>query len=195
MTILRNLSNRLYAFSSKQAFLTLLVFLIVILITLQIGTNGMKQLDRSAEMLDMRYFGYSQTVVGDLLTRLGSTGRLIYTQQLGIDFLFAAVFAFFQSLMITGLMKRSQVNESWHVLNLLPFLRSGLDAVENGLLLAILRQFPKPLPGMVAMASTFTLLKWFVFALILLILIALGGSTASKLITIRKTSAKSVKPL
>jgi hypothetical protein len=195
MTILYKLSNRLYTFSSKQAFFTLLAFLVVILITMQIGTNGMKQVDSAAEMLDMRYFGYSPAVVYDLLTRLGQTGRLIYTQQLGIDFLFAAVYAFFQSVMITGLMKRSNVNQSWRMLNLLPFLRSGLDGVENCLLFAIILQFPVKLQGMVALASTFTLLKWVVYALIMVTLFTLGGYMASKSITTNKIFSKAGKPL
>jgi len=194
MINLRKLSNRLYTFASKQAFFVLLCFLVVILISMQFGANGMKRIDSAYEMLDMRHFGYSQVVVYDLLTRLWSTGRLIYKQQLGIDFLFAVIFALFQSVMITGLMKRSNVNESWRVLNLLPLLRSGLDVIENCLLLAIIFRFPEQLQGMVVLASMFTLLKWFVYVLIMGTLFILGGYMASKSIT-KNISTKAGKTL
>lgn len=77
MKWLNRLSDRAYSFASKQTSLFLFFFLIVILITMQFGTNGMKKFDSAAELLDMNKFGYSITTVYGLLTRLTATGRLI----------------------------------------------------------------------------------------------------------------------
>ncbi len=195
MNIITNLSNRVYRFSSKKAFFILLALLTVTLIIMQGGTSGMKAIDSSAEMLDMRHFGYSDTVVYDLLTRLGQTGRQIYARQLGIDYIFAVVYALFQSVMITGLMKRSGASPSIRPLNLLPYVRSALDMVENCLLLPIILQFPVELPALVTAANIFTLLKWLVYVLVMLTLISLGVYMSTKSMTARKSLAKADKSL
>lgn len=195
MNIINLLTNRVYQFSSKKAFFILLPTLIVILVIMQGGTNGMKAIDSSADMLDMRHFGYSETVVYDLLTNLGQAGRQIYIRQLGIDYIFAVVYALFQSVMITGLMKRSGASLSIRPLNLLPYLRSALDMIENCLLLPIILQFPVKLPALVAVASTFTLLKWFVYALVMLTLISLGVYMSTKSMAAKRSLAKAGKSL
>jgi hypothetical protein len=190
MKWLNRLSDRAYSFASKQTFFFLFFFLAVILITMQFGTTGMKKFDSTAELLDMNRFGYSAAVVTGLLTRLGSTGRLIYIQQLGIDILFAVVFALFQSVMISGLIKRSQAGDRWKILNLLPFLRSLLDLVENGLLLSIIFRFPVENPALTAAASTVTIAKWIIYYLVMAALITLGAYLTSKSLPKGKLSPK-----
>ncbi len=190
MKLLNRLSDRAYSFASKQTGFFLLFLLVVILITMQFGTNGMKKFDSAAELLDMYKFGYSVTAVYGLLTRLTATGRLIYIQQLGIDILFAVVFALFQSMMISSLIKRSEADERLRILNLLPFLRSLLDLVENALLLSIIFQFPVENPGLVTTASSVTMAKWIIYYLVMAVLFSLGFYLTSKSLPKGKLSPK-----
>ncbi len=190
MKTLNRLSDRAYNYASKQTFFFMLVFLVVILITMQFGSNGMKKFDHAAEMLDMNTFGYSVTEVYGLLTRLGATGRLIYIQQLGIDFLFAVVFALFQSVMISGLIKRSKADERLKILNLLPFLRSFLDLIENGLLLSIIFGFPVENIMLVTTASVVTIAKWIIYYMVFVTLFSLGAYMTSKSLPKGKLSPK-----
>jgi hypothetical protein len=190
MKTLNRLSDRAYNYASKQTFFFMLFFLVTILITMQFGTNGMKKFDSTAEMLDMSNFGYSVTAVYGLLTRLGATGRLIYIQQLGIDILFAVIFALFQSVMISGLIKRSHAGDRWKILNLLPFLRSLLDLIENGLLLYIIIQFPVEFPALATAASLVTISKWIIYYLVMAALISLGVYLTSKSLPKGKLSPK-----
>lgn len=190
MKWLNRLSDRAYSSASKQTGLFLLFLLVVILITMQFGTNGMKKIDSSAELLDMNKLGYSVTTVYGLLTRLTATGRLIYIQQLGIDILFAVVFALFQSVMISSLIKRSKADERLKILNLLPFLRSFLDLAENGLLLSILFRFPLENPILVTTASTVTIAKWIIYYLVVAVLFSLGFYLTSKSLPKGKLSLK-----
>lgn len=193
MKTLNRLSDRAYNFASKQTVLLLLFSLVVVLFTMQIGTNGMKKFDSTAEMLDMSKLGYSAAMAYGLLDNLGSTGRLIYIQQLGIDFLFAVVYAFFQSVMISGLMKRGQVDTRWQPLNLLPFLRSAFDMMENCFILSIIFQYPARLIGLVTIASTITVIKWVVYGVVIITLLSLGASNAMKTMASKKLSMKASK--
>jgi hypothetical protein len=193
MKTLNRLSDRAYNFASKQTFFFLLFCLVVVLFTMQIGTNGMKKFDSAAEMLDMSKLGYSAAMAYGLLENLGSTGRLIYIQQLGIDFLFAVVYALFQSVMISGLLKRGNVDEKWHPLNLLPFLRSAFDVVENCFLLSIIFQYPARLAGLINIASTLTVIKWVVYGAVMITLFSLGASTVMKTMASKKLSMKASK--
>lgn len=190
MKWLNRLSDRAYSCASKQTGFFLLFLLVVILITMQFGTNGMKKFDPTAELLDMSKLGYSVTMVYGLLSRLGATGRLIYIQQLGIDILFAVVFALFQSVMISSLIKRSKADERLKILNLLPFLRSLLDLGENGLLLSILFQFPLENSITVTAASTVTIAKWIIYYLVMAVLFSLGLYLTSKSLPKGKLSLK-----
>jgi hypothetical protein len=190
MKWLNRLSDRAYSFASKQTGFFLLFLLVVILITMQFGTNGMKKFDPTAELLDMSKLGYSVTMVYGLLSRLGATGRLIYIQQLGIDILFAVVFALFQSVMISGLIRRSQAGDRWKILNLLPFARSLLDLVENGLLLSIIFRFPVENLPLVTTASTVTTAKWIIYYMVVVTLFSLGTYMTSKSLPKGKLSLK-----
>jgi len=190
MKWLNRLSDRAYSCASKQTGFFLLSLLVVILFTMQIGTNGMKKFDSTAEMLDMNKLGYSIAIVYRLLTRLGSIGRLIYVQQLGIDILFAVVFALFQSVMISGLIRRSQVGDRWKILNLLPFARSLLDLIENGLLLSIIFRFPVENLILVATASTVTIAKWIIYYMVVVTLFSLGTYSTFKSLPKGKLSPK-----
>jgi hypothetical protein len=180
MNVITKLSKGMQRFANRNSILPLAVTFIAIVTVMERGPFGsvrLKELSGGIGMLDM-LFGYNQVQVYDLLGSIGTAGRGIYIHLLGLDYIFAVVFMLLQSLMITSLMNRAGVNGRTRLLNLLPFLRSGLDILENCLLLVLIFNYPVKFPILVGAASTVTMLKWVVYGAIIAVLFTLGGLTA-----------------
>lgn len=167
----------------------------MVLVIMQFGTNGLKKIDPAWEMPDMRHFGYTEAFLYDLLSRIGAAGRSLYTRQLGIDFLFAIVYALFKCVMTSTLMKRANVDARFRILNLLPILRSVLDIFENCFLMAVIYQFPSQLPVLVGTASMLTFLKWGVNTINMAVMFILGASLSMKSMKIGKLTMKASKTI
>ena len=144
MNVPTKISGRLTKYANRRYILPLLGLLILILIAMERGPFGsekIKQLSGGAGTLDMT-FGYSTAQAYSLLDRIGSAGRELYVRLLGLDFLFAVVYMALQALLVTALIQKAKLGARWEKLNLLPFLRSALDVVENTLLLGLIAGFP-----------------------------------------------------
>ncbi|MCX7709142.1 MAG: hypothetical protein N2484_04765 [Clostridia bacterium] len=136
--------------------------------------------------MDMQ-FGYSQTHVYDMLDRVGAAGRELYMGFLTLDFVFIVVFMFLLALLLTFLLEKAAVNSRMKILNLLPVIRSGMDAIENCLLLLVIFNYPVKLPIIVAISSMATILKWVSLVAILALIVILMIRIAWKAILPQKT--------
>lgn len=177
MSRLLDFSKELQRFTNRRYMIPLFVLFIIILAFMEvspIGSARLKALSGGTGMLDME-FGYSPAQVYGFLNRIGDAGQQIYKALLGLDYPFAVVFMLLQALLITNLLQRAGINHSGlQLLNLLPFVRSALDALENCFLLAILFQYPAQSPALVAMSSTLTITKLVVHRVIIVLTFSLG---------------------
>jgi len=161
MHLLDRVSNQIRRFANRNYILPLLALFFVVLFFMQRGPFGaarIKALSAGFGTLDMR-FGYQTSEVASLFGQLGTAGRRDYTHLLLLDFGFMLVYMLLQSLLITALMRKVQLPARFDRLNLLPFLRSALDAAENLLLLSLLAAFPKTSTVVVTIASMLTIVK------------------------------------
>lgn len=161
-----NKLERLSEFLSRRAgwrtILPSLLLLVAVLFFMETGPSGKAALVEASGgqgMLDME-FGYGAGRLYSLFDSLGPAGLGLYSRLLCLDFAFAAAFMLFQSLTLSSLLRRAGAPTRLRRLNLLPFARSGLDAVENLLLLALMGLFPERVPLLAAAASLATTLKW-----------------------------------
>jgi hypothetical protein len=178
MNKLLDFSNGLQRFTTRRYILPLFILLVIVLAFMEvspIGSARLKALSGGTGMLDME-FGYSPAQVYGFLDRIGDAGQQIYKALLGLDYLFAVVFMLLQALLITNLLQRAGINHSGlQLLNLLPFVRSALDALENCFLLAILFQYPVQLPALVAASSALTITKLVMHRVIIALTFSLGA--------------------
>lgn len=195
MKVLMNISKALQRYANLKYILITLGIFIAVIAFMEAGPTSsreLKTLSGGTGMLDM-LFGYSQQKAYSMLDSIGEHGRFVYTALLGIDFVFAVAFMFFQSLIITSLMRRVGLLERFGILNLLPFLRSGLDMLENFILLAMIFCYPVRLPAAAALASVFTVSKWVVYYALIALLFILGAVlTHQNLFSKKKTRSDSV---
>jgi hypothetical protein len=115
-----------------------------------------------------------------MLDRIGGTGRQLYIKLLGLDFLFILVYAAFQSLLITALMKKANWNARLAKLNLLPLLGSALDIVENCMLLFLILSFPIQHASAVRVSSAVTMVKLALYYGCMVMIFILGTLAARK---------------
>lgn len=188
-------SNQLRKFSNKRYIIPILIILLIILGVMQVFTFELKRSNEGSKSLDMRYSGYSQIQVNDMIVRIGSEGRNLYRRILIIDFGFIVVYSVLQSLLLTRLMDKANLYPDLKILNLLPYLRGGLDIVENSLLLTIINVFPKVNLSMISFSSTVTVLKWSIHLVILISLFSLGVVISSKSFSLKKSPTKASKTL
>lgn len=182
MKVLNNISNGMQRFATKKYIIPLLIMFIIIIALMEISPIGkvrLNEMSGGAGMLDMQ-FGYSQLQVYDLLGSIGTVGRQLYMRLLGLDLIFAVVFMLLQSLMITALLRKAQVNHHWHKLNLLPFVRSALDILENCFILVMLNNYPIQLPIIIAISCMITILKWIIYSAIIAVAFTLGALTSRR---------------
>jgi hypothetical protein len=183
METLTRLSNSLQKYTTRYYIIPLVILFAILAVTMErspIGTLRLKALSGGAGMLDMLQFGYSETTAYGVLAQIGPAGRTLYAQLLGLDVVFAIVYMLMQSVLLTNLLRRANVTGHWRLLNLLPWLRSGLDLLENGALFGLLSSFPARLSALVFVASTLTQLKWLVYGVVIVLLLALGVWTSMR---------------
>lgn len=183
MKFLAKASDAVQRFATKKYIIPIFALFIIITGAMDrgpISSAALKELSGGQGMLDMNYFGYSWQLVYGMLDTIGLAGRQIYAKLLGLDFIFAIVFMLFQSLMLTALLKRAQVQGTLRLLNLLPFLRSGLDFIENGFILTIILNYPLQMPLAVELSSAVTVLKFITYGIIIASLFLLGAYTSFK---------------
>jgi len=191
MELIKNISEALARIARARVILPAILVLIVILGFMEYGPSGKGAFAKASGgegMLDMS-FGYGQARLYELFARLGVAGREVYARLLGLDFLFALSFAFAQSLMLSALMRKASFPAGLRSLNLLPWLRSALDLVENVLLLCLLGAFTARRPGLAAAATTATVLKWLAFYCILALFLFLGARSTMAARAARKPAA------
>jgi hypothetical protein len=188
MNRLLDFSNGLQRFTTRRYILPLFVLLVIVLAFMEvspIGSARLKALSGGTGMLDME-FGYSPAQVYGFLDRIGDAGQQIYKVLLGLDYLFAVVFMLLQALLITNLLQRAGINHSGlQLLNLLPFVRSALDALENCFLLAILFQYPAQFPALVAASSALTISKLVVHRMIIVLTFSLGAWISTRTLLLK----------
>jgi len=181
METLTRISNSLQKYTTRYYIIPLVILFAFLAITIDRGPAGntrLKELSAGLGMLDMQRLGYSEAVAYGMLAQIGAAGRALYTRLLGLDFVFAIVYMLMQSVLLTNLLHRANVTGRWKLLNLLPWLRSGLDILENCTLLGLIFSFPARLTGLVYLASTLTLLKWLVYVIVIALLFTLGAWTS-----------------
>lgn len=181
METLTRISDSLQKYTTRYYIIPLVVLFAILAVTMErcpIGTLRLKELSGGVGMLDMQHFGYSETTAYGMLAQIGPAGRTLYAQLLGLDVVFAIAYMLMQSVLLTNLLHRANITGRWKRLNLLPWLRSGLDLLENGALLGLIANFPARLSGLVFLASTLTQLKWLVYGVVIVLLFALGAWTS-----------------
>lgn len=187
MKFLLKVSNSIQRFANKKYIITLFIMFLVIIVIMgksPVSSSALKRLNAGIGMLDMQ-FGYSQLQVYNMLEIIGIKGQQHYSEFLGIDFVFAVVFMLLQALLITLLLKKAEVDGKFVILNLLPFVRSVMDIIENCLILTIIFNYPVKLPLIVELSSAVTMLKWIIYSVILALLFLLGA-----LITFKSINTK-----
>jgi hypothetical protein len=105
-------------------------------------------------------------------------------------YIIVVIVMFLQSLIITFLLEKAHFSESFKILNMLPFVRSLMDIIENCFILGFIFNYPVRVPALVRISSVFTNLKWVTYGLIiaLLILLLLIIMFKATIFTIRKWS-------
>lgn len=120
----------------------------------------------SLTILDVRLF-YTSLDVTELFLLLGESGRASYLfQLLIIDMFYPAIYAVMLSLLLYLL--SACYGKWWHFL---PFLAAGADLSENVLIAAMLLNFPEMPDLLVWFATAFTMIKWLLVALSILLLL------------------------
>ena len=161
MAWLRCISAGVRPFAHKRYILPLLALFILTLVILEtspIGAMQLASLNGGQGMLDMR-FGYTAETAYGMFAQIGEQGRLLYTQLLGLDFVFTVVYMLLQTLLITALMHKAAIPDRLTVLNLIPLLRCLLDLLENTLLYFLLIRYPAAHGSLVAFCSVVTVAK------------------------------------
>jgi hypothetical protein len=177
MQTIKTLSNRIVQYTNVRNFIVALVLFILITGTMEVcpfGSIHLRAISNGVGMLDMLSGGYSPTLVYSMFEDIGAAGRIGYAQLLGLDVIFALVYMCLLSLLTTLLLRGSGFANQWLLLNLLPVVRSGLDLLENALLLTLLFSYPAQLEHLVTLASSVTVAKWVVYIFILALIAMLG---------------------
>jgi hypothetical protein len=113
------------------------------------------------DLFDLSPSGYSYDHAIMLLDNLGESGRSVYlTQQLPADFIYPGLFAISYSLLLTWLFLKSFDPKSWvYYMVFFPILAGLFDYLENIGIILMIHAYPDLTPGLVRLASTFTVLK------------------------------------
>lgn len=150
----------------RTKLLRLMVFLVfaVSLLAMQLYERSFRLYSDGASILDMR-FHYSPADVYRLFDALGTSGRLIYTRILMIDFAFIASFALLQIMIMKTIMGQELLKSGFRRLMVLPYLRGFADIVEDISLFILLKSFPAIKPQLANISSLITTLKFIFLAL------------------------------
>ncbi len=197
MKTLKTLSTTLQRYANGRNLMVMFFLFFLLATPMRYGPFGeykMKELNHGEEMLDMRAQGYSVVQANAMFENIGAAGRVSYTMLLGLDVIFAVVYMLFQSLLITYLLQKLGAGNPWMLLNLLPFVRTGLDLLENGLILTMIVNFPVQMPLVAAFSSFATVSKMVVYKLIIAVALLLLVLVMLKLLKNMVTKLFSLQP-
>jgi hypothetical protein len=159
------------------ALLTLLSILFPAVLFPLHGLNDIKPLDL--------YFSYSPDQVYTSLATLGAQGRENYTRMLlTSDMAFPVIYTMALSTALL-LVLRKLLPPAGASLCLFPFMIVIADWFENLSLVMIMRKFPEQSDTIVALASTFTSMKWVLVILTVFILLAAMAYSVARRIHLR----------
>lgn len=195
MKTLTMLSGRIKRLASYKTILpAFLLFITVLILMLKgpFGSERIKELSAGLGTLDMRFL-YSPSDAAELFERLGAAGRQTYTRLLTFDFAFLLSYMMMQSLLISALIRKANLPERWNKLNLLPILRSLLDAIENCLLLVLLTAYPVQYPAIAVIASVITTVKLGINYAYIALVFSLGAISTRASMTKKITMTKETR--
>jgi hypothetical protein len=124
-------------------------------------------------------FSYSAQTAFDAAAALGPQGRTLYAlSELSLDLVYPILYSLFLSLLMLFVLRRLVPPASgWLRLGWLPFAVLACDYAENAGLVYMLLTFPAQAPAVVQAASLFTMAKWTLAALAIMLVLA-GGVLA-----------------
>ncbi len=130
---------------------------------------------RQAGLLDMT-INYSPEIAYAKLMAYGEQGRYAYRLFLDyVDSIFPALYGSFFLLGTTYAFARVFPGRpAWQKLSVLTVGTTVFDYAENFCFLAMLRDYPQRLDGLVRVANIFTLTKW-AFAILSMVLVIIGA--------------------
>jgi hypothetical protein len=188
MKVFSTISGGMKRYANKKTIIPMLLLFLAILVYMERGPFGserIKALSGGLGTLDMR-FGYGTLQAYTLLEKIGGLGRALYTRLICLDFLFAAVYMIFQSLLITLLIAMAKLDPFWEKLNLLPFLSCALDFAENVLHLLVIASYPEKLAVLISVASVITAVKLAAYYSFMALIFFLGALAIRQTTLIKK---------
>lgn len=137
--------------------LTMAVYLLMLLYTIPKVENFAPGI----ALFDLSPAGYSYQHAASLLETLGETGRSVYLyQQLPADFIYPGLFAISYSLLLIWLFAKSfKPDSKIFYLAIVPVFGGLFDYLENVCIVLMIKSFPDLSGELVAIASTFSILK------------------------------------
>ncbi len=162
--------------------ITLLFLLSAFLInTRPFGLAQLKDITGGAGIPDMEIF-YTPAALTAILDALGPAGREFYlTRIIPLDMVFPLLYSLFFLIVLFRLMGGLGLLKTRATyLLILPVLAGSVDYSENVCFLTILLNYPEPMTGVAALASLFTLVKWFCTPVCFLMILIMAAGYAKK---------------
>jgi hypothetical protein len=127
--------------------------------TLPLSNPELIKLSGREGLLDVMPY-YSAQEAFSALSHYGAAGRALYLRFLAADFIFIFVYSFGFALLLTrALRSLGTNNNSWFLLNLLPFCIGFFDFIENVSILTMLILFPNTSSAIGTLSGVATLCK------------------------------------
>lgn len=164
--------------SGRTIFILFIVTMAVYVLMLFVTIPMVESFAPDKALFDLSPSGYSYQHAISLLEELGNEGRQVYlTRQLPLDFIYPGLFAVSYTLLLFWLFSKSfETTSKIYYLAFIPALGGLFDYLENIFIIRMITSFPDLSPGLVQMASTFTLLKS-IFTTVFFLLLFAGFAT------------------
>jgi hypothetical protein len=168
--VLRRLEALIDRIASVRVLIVCSILLAAALVSVQLfdlpwSLPRLKKISGGTGILDMR-FHYSALEGYRTLNALGADGRRFYLVRVlgGIDILLPLLMAFFLSVAITLVMRRSyRRRPGLHWLKLVPFAATLIDYLENTVIAVLLFTYPERHLSLAAAAGWITSTKFVVY--------------------------------
>jgi len=164
VVVLNSLNNHLRQFSSRRAFIALLLAYsiympIFFFANVPFGISAIRPYAAGTNILDVEFF-YTATQAYDRFTLFGEQGRATYLTILKGDLVYPALLGSLLAVSICLIVKRLNPSRvGWQYLALLPLVNMVCDYCENFLLFVLLLSYPTHLPTVASVAGVVTLTK------------------------------------
>ena len=148
-------------FSSRWA----LLYSLIAIVACGLGFNEL-QMRLGADIIDVLRGGYDADMVQERFLIYGELGRALYARAvLSLDVVYPLAYStFFACLIVMG-----AVSSRARYLFIVPIVVALLDLGENVSIYLLLTNFPDITDAQIARASTLTVAKWWMVALMLLV--------------------------